>query len=220
MDLQSEHSGNLVFSSDGFIETCLQAVLVSDAENGDLIVVARSALKIGERIKVQQRQGLGADLAECEAIAGNRRSGCGIDNLDGLTLRVQYLREISAAFGCVGHEAGSDAGIAIPGPLVVDEEVGAVAEQARNLDRTAEGEHALDMVVVGPRRVLSGQRKWPGIEGRVIEDETEVAVIQDRESFRLLPKACAIAKGELAALLAVPLMRKPSAARWLSSDGF
>src|SRR5580704_6360055 len=39
----------------------------------------------------------------------------------------------------------------------------------------------------------------------------------DRDPRRLLPKACAIAKGELAALLAVPLIRKPSAARWLSS---
>src|SRR6202795_314897 len=42
----------------------------------------------------------------------------------------------------------------------------------------------------------------------------------DRDPRRLLPKACAIANGELAALFAVPLIKNPSAARWLSSDGF
>src|SRR5579871_3164668 len=40
----------------------------------------------------------------------------------------------------------------------------------------------------------------------------------ERAPRRLLPNAPAWAKGELAALLAVPLMRKPSAARWLRSE--
>src|SRR5579871_812315 len=39
----------------------------------------------------------------------------------------------------------------------------------------------------------------------------------DRMPRRLLPNACDCAKGELAPLLAVPLISSPSAARWLSS---
>src|SRR5580700_11105330 len=135
-----------------------------DVDDGDLVVIARLTRKVRQRVIVQQRQSLGTDLALWDLVAGNRRPGGGIHKLDGLALRIQNLRKISHAFGCVRHESRTDGGNAIPGPLVVNKKIGAVANEVRNLDRTAECKHTLRMVIGEPRRVLARQRKWTGVE--------------------------------------------------------
>ena len=98
--------------------------LVADARPAESDSCSATCRKNWERIKIQQRLRLGAD--------GDRSE----------------TRKNPVAFVLRGHQAGSDAGIAVPRQLVIDKEKCVVAaEQLGNFQRTAESAGGAEMVV-------------------------------------------------------------------------
>ncbi len=116
-------------------------------------------------------------MALRNCIADERRSVAWIEDLHWFAEGVESLGEVSVAFQQSRHQCGLRGRIAISRPLVTDEEVGAVADQMRNSDGTTEGDGPLNMRVGGLGRVLAGQGKRASIQYRVVQHETDAAVI-------------------------------------------
>ena len=108
--------------------------------------------------------------------------------------------------------------VVVSHPLIEDEEDGPVPDQVRNADGAAEVRQVLE---------CGRTRAWacPGrCNEKVRASRAELSTIKPRLPLyrlpgprRLLPKAAACAKGELAPLFTVPLMSRPSEARWFRS---
>ena len=111
--LQGEVAIEVVAAGDAFVEAGLEGVNVGGVGNGELVVVERVASDVGERVKREEGGGLR-----------------GYGDLPG--------GEDAGALGEGGDEAGLADGVVVTGPLVADEEVGAAAEEVRNVDGAAD----------------------------------------------------------------------------------
>ena len=91
----------------------------------------------------------------------------------------------------------------------------------RNVQGTAEVEDAGDAIVSSLGRVESAERVGARIEGGVIIDGRESAVVETPAVVLRLPKAWSSENCDVAALLTLPLTSKPSDDCWFtSSAGF
>src|SRR5262245_9954193 len=117
--------------------------------NGFLVVVSRAAIEVGQRVLAQECPGLWADSVHRNTTAGEGLPRGGIEDL------CCPLRKVSVALRRCGHPARLGADIAILRPLVVEGQIGAIAEQVRNSQRAAERGHALKATVVWLGRLLA-----------------------------------------------------------------
>ena len=122
--LKRELAGEIVLAADLFLRARLQAVLMCDRDDGDLVVIA--AGEVGFGIILQQGQRFRADPARGDHVVEERQAGGGVD--DGR----RNLREISTTQRVRRHEAGCRASVSVARQLVIYGEVWAVAEQVRN----------------------------------------------------------------------------------------
>src|ERR1700732_2872162 len=162
------------------------------ANDWNLVVIKRIRSHIRQRIEIQQSLGLRTDLARGNPVARKLQSGGGIEDVDRLAKRIHLVRKISSTFGRVRYETRLRGGVSTPCPLVADKEHWTVFQQMRNFQRPAQCPHPGNPVVSRLRYVLSAQRKGAGVQGRVVEDDSDSAVVQ---SFRAV--AMVAERGEL-----------------------
>src|SRR5580704_16127163 len=129
---------DLILGINCLIETRLQRVLMRVANNWDLVVVARIPSNVRQRIEIQQRLGL---WAEWNGVAGEQQSRSRIEDLDGLALRVQLVREIPGPLRQIWHQSGLRSGITASRPLVAHKKVRTFSPNVRNSQRAAERRH-------------------------------------------------------------------------------
>ena len=94
-------------------------------------------------------------------------------------------------------------------------------EKMRNLQRAAQGRDARHAVIRGLGRVLAGQGKLLRVQRGVVEGDADSAVVQPFPAIAVIAERGQLRERRSGAVVELPLMRKPSAARWLrsSSDG-
>ena len=188
-------------------------------DDGDLVVVTRIAAKRRQRVEIQQSSRLRADLGWRNHVAGEGQSRCRIEDLHRLPQRIQSLGEISAALRRIRHQSRLRGVVNVARPLVSDEEVRAVPEEMRNLQRAAQRCHARDAVVGGLGVFWPLREKGRASNAELSKMTPSPPLYSPLAPLRLLPKANDCAKGEAAPFITLPLIRKPSAARWLSVFG-
>ena len=161
-------AAELVLGIDGLADAQVDVALVAEPEHGDLIVIARAAGKVGQRVEIQQALSLRADRNGSES------------------------RDNPVALVLSGHQASKHAGIAIPRQLVVDKEkCFFAAQQFRNFQRPAESAGRSEMVVLGLGRFLAGEREGLRIQRRVVQDHCDVAVVLAASiAARVSERAC------------------------------
>ena len=164
--LQGEVAVELVAAGDVFVEAGLQGVEWELLRSGELVVVEGVAGDVGQRVEGEESGGLRGD-----GDAG--RVG----------------RECRLCLGEGGDEAGLGRGIAVAGPLVADEEVGAAADEVADVDGAADGEGSGDAVVGGLGRLEAGDGVGAGVERGVAEEEAEAAGV------KALAAVAAVAEG-------------------------
>src|ERR1700682_2696808 len=97
-----------------------------DAHNRNLIVVARSSGEVGLGVELQEGFGLIAEAVSRNIVVRERRAGGRIEELYRLPESVQRLGEVTVALGQGWHQGGQRGGVAVAGPLIVEDEIGAV----------------------------------------------------------------------------------------------
>ena len=95
--LKCKGAGELILAIDEFVPAGLQAVLMFDGDQRNLIVIAAATGKIGQWVKRQERQGLRADLA-----LGDHEA----------------WRDVALALRGGGHERRGGGVVAVPSPLI------------------------------------------------------------------------------------------------------
>ena len=141
---------------------------MGDAHQRNLVVVTRALRKIRQRIELQQCRGLRRHSARGNRVAWKRLPIARIGN---------RLRKLSAAHRLVWHQAASRTVIAVARCLVVHEELPLPMEQVRNPERPAERRSGPQVVVRRFLRVLAGERKRPRVQRRIVQNETQVALV-------------------------------------------
>ena len=124
---------------------------------------------------MQQRLGLRADG---DHVAGVWHPGGGVVNGDRLAEWIEYGGEVTAAL-CLGrHQPGFSLGDMVARPLVDDEEVRTTPPQMRDHHGSAKRNDAGDGVVLRLGRFEPAERVRAGIEGGVIDDRGEAAIVE------------------------------------------
>ena len=145
--LPAEAAGNLVLGIDGVADAGIDVALIADADQRRLIVVARTARKVRQGIKIQKcrLRRTGSDFI---ALGFSRHQSC-------RDARVPVAREL----------------------VVDEEECVVAAQDLRNFQRTAKRSVGAEMGISQLGPLLTGQRIRFRIERGVVQHEGKVSVV-------------------------------------------
>ncbi len=158
-------------------EPRLERVLMHRHQDRRLVVVTSARVDVGRRIEIEERRRLRADARRRDDVAGKRRTGARVDELDGAAERIDALGKIAVPLEDGRDQRRLRAGVVIRRVLVAEKEVGPRSD-AGNLQRAGKAPEQLRVVVTEFGRLLAGERKRPAVPGRIPEQDAEAAVIQ------------------------------------------
>ena len=138
------------------------------ARQWDLVVVLRISRQAGrwQWIQIQQRLRLRADRHIARVLSSRGR------------IEDRQPGKVPRPLGCGRHQGRLRRNSAVLRTAVLNVEVGPARHQMRDIQRPAKGRSHCDFIVRRDRRVQPGQRVWLGIQCRVVQHQTQSAVVQ------------------------------------------